>query len=72
MEKCAIIYPVDKIRKRGTMKEIDKAIEKLRKAMSLLRGGYQPKDYTKILRDYKLGDYTPEYSPKDSEDWSKK
>ena len=54
------------------MKALDKAIEKLRKAMVLLRGGYQPKDYTEILREYELKEYVPKYPFKEKEDWSKK
>ena len=71
MKKCAIIYPVDKIRKRGTMKEVGKAIEKLRKAMALLWGGHEAKPYDRNI-DYNLNDYIKKYPPKDSEDWSKK
>jgi hypothetical protein len=49
-----------------------KAIEQLRKAMSLLRCCYQPKDYIEMQRDYKLSDYTPKYPLEGSKDWSKK
>ena len=52
------------------MKEIDKAIEKIRKAMSLIWGGYEPKAYDRNI-DYSLGDYIKKYPLKDKEDLRK-